>query len=94
MGFAANDPFCRNCATHRIAELTPISKVAAASWQEAPASTARTTRLRKSCEYGFGIVSMRGSFLDHSLQGGLKDLLVESGQKGFGRTDTGEGLVQ
>ena len=37
-------------ATQRIAELALTSNAAAASWQEAPASTARTTRSRNSCE--------------------------------------------
>ena len=50
IGLAATDPVPRHRATHRIAELTPTSNAAAASWQDAPASTARTTRSRKSCE--------------------------------------------
>jgi hypothetical protein len=56
---AATDPVRRKRATHRIAELGLTSKAAAASWQDAPASTARTTRSRKSREYGFGIVVSR-----------------------------------
>ena len=56
IGLAATDPVRRKRAIHRIAELALTSKAAAASWQDAPASTARTTRSRKSREYGFGIV--------------------------------------
>src|SRR5207302_8273230 len=50
IGLAATDPVRRQRATQRIAELTPTSNVAAASWHEAPASTAPTTRSRKSRE--------------------------------------------
>jgi hypothetical protein len=49
IGFAATDPVCRQRATQRIAELGLTSK-AAGSWQEAPTSTERTTRSRKSRE--------------------------------------------
>jgi hypothetical protein len=49
-GFAAQLPVLSQRCTHLTAELTLISKRSAASCREAPASTASTTRSRKSPE--------------------------------------------
>jgi hypothetical protein len=65
---AAISPLARQRCTQRIAELTLTLKWAAAACRVAPASTASTTRSRKSSEYDFGIPTPKSSAIEsHAL---------------------------
>jgi hypothetical protein len=55
LGLAAMLPVSFKRCIHLIAELALTSTHSAASRRDAPASTARSTRTRKSSEQGFGI---------------------------------------
>src|SRR6202023_3799563 len=55
IGLAATLPVRRNRCDHRTTLLTPMLNRLAASRQLAPATTAATTRIRRSSEYGFVI---------------------------------------
>src|SRR5215211_7106089 len=52
---AAKSPSDRQRCTQRIAELSLTPNRSPAACRVAPASTAQTTRSRRSCEYGFAI---------------------------------------
>src|ERR1700732_1680264 len=55
IGSAATLPVRRNRCAHRTTLLTPMLNRLAASRQLAPVTTAATTRVRRSSEYGFVI---------------------------------------
>ena len=52
-GFGANPPVSRFCRSHRSILGTDTANIAATSSRGVPIATARTTRSRRSSEYGF-----------------------------------------
>jgi hypothetical protein len=61
LGLAAMLPVSFKRCIHLIAELALTSTHSAASRRDAPASTSRSTRIRKSSEQGFGIDPLQKS---------------------------------
>ena len=52
-GFGASPPVSRFCRSHRSILGTDTANIAATSSRGVPIATARTTRSRRSSEYGF-----------------------------------------